>query len=100
MDKLIQLHGYDVDLSTDAKIVFVGKALKLNGQHTFDMNEDQFFVAHVGGRCDSHFIKRIAQMSARHTKNALIKGTTISGTERAERKIKRCRYYQIWSDWM
>ena len=58
MDKLIQLHGYDVDLSTDAKIVFVGKALKLNGQHTFDINDDQVFVAYVGEGCSSCFIKK------------------------------------------
>ena len=48
MDKLIQLHGYDVDISTDAEIVFVSKALKLNRQHTININDDQVFVACVG----------------------------------------------------
>ena len=40
MNKLIQLAGYDVDLSADAEIAFVSKALKRNGQHMFDINDD------------------------------------------------------------
>ena len=58
MNKLIQLARYDVDLSTDAEIAFVGKALKLNGQHTFNINDNKLFVACVGEGCDSCFIKK------------------------------------------
>ena len=58
MHKLIQLAGYDANLSTDAEVTFVGKALKLNRQHTFDINDDQVFVAHVGEGYNSCFIKK------------------------------------------
>ena len=58
MHKLIQSAGYDVDLSADAEIAFVSKALKLNGQHTFDINDDQVFVTCVGEGCNSCFLKR------------------------------------------
>ena len=58
MHKLIQSSGYDVDLSADAEIAFVSKALELNGQHTFDINDDQVFVTCVGEGCNSCFLKR------------------------------------------
>ena len=59
MNELIQSAGYDVDLSADAEIAFSGKVLKLNGQHTFDINDNQVFVACVGEGCDSCFIKTL-----------------------------------------
>ena len=60
MHKLIQLHGYYVDLSTatDAEIVFVIKVLKLIGQHIFDVINNQVIVACIGKEFDSCFIKK------------------------------------------
>ena len=37
MDKLIQLHVYDVDISTDAEVVFVGEALKQDRWHLLSL---------------------------------------------------------------
>ena len=85
-----QLAGCNIDLSNDAEIAFAGKALHLNGQHTFDINDDQAFVACVGEGCDSCFIKNKRANMARHAENALIKRATISGTEKEKIKTKRC----------
>ena len=64
---------YDVDLSADAEIAFVRKALELNGQHTFDINDDQVFVAHVGEGCDSCFIKKNCANVSRSCKKCIDK---------------------------
>ena len=71
MRELIDSIGDDGNLSDNDKILPMTKVLKLKGQYTFDLDDNQAFALFVGNTCNTCFIKN-KQPNARPSCNRCI----------------------------